>query len=101
MRMTHATGMPIAAPPHWRKLSAGHWNPTRCWTGPSQPVEWAAKAVTMMAALTVAAKVGSHTGSVWSSPPPPDVAQWQQGWWVSEGRGNKEGNYNNNKGGKQ
>ncbi len=39
-------------------------------------------------------------------PPPPSVGKqddtcWQQGWRVSEGRGNEEGNYDGNKGGKQ
>ncbi len=38
--------------------------------------------------------------------PPPSVGEqddpcWQQGWWASEGRGNKEGNYDGNEGGKQ
>jgi hypothetical protein len=61
----------------------------------------AAKVVRMMLAPTVAAKVGSRTGSVWSPPPPPKAAQRQQGWQASEGRGDKEGDYNGNKGGKQ
>jgi hypothetical protein len=100
-RMTPATRMPTAAPPRWCKLSAGRWNPARRWTGPSWPVAWAAKAVTMMAAPTVAAKVGLRTGLVWSSPPPPKAARRQQGWRASEGRGDKEGNCNGNKGGKQ
>ncbi len=100
-RMTPATGMPTAAPPHRRKLSAGRWNPARHWTGPSRPVAQAAKAVTMMVALTGAAKVGLHTGSVWSSLPPPDAVRRQQGWQASEGRGNKEGDYNGNKGGER
>ncbi len=68
---------------------------------PLPPVERAAKAVTMMAAPTLAAKVGSRTGLVWFFPPPPEAAQQQQGWQASEGRGNKEGNYNGDKGGKQ
>jgi hypothetical protein len=46
----------------------------------------------MMAAPTVAAKVGSRTGSVWSSPPPSDAARRQRGWRASEGRGDKAGN---------
>jgi hypothetical protein len=73
-RMTPATRTPTAAPPRWRKLSAGHWNPAHCWTSPSRPVAQAAKAVTMMAAPTVVAEVGLRTGSVWSSPPPPEAA---------------------------
>jgi hypothetical protein len=63
-----ATRTPTAAPPHWRKLSAGRWNPARCWTGPSLPVAWAAKAVTMMAASTVAAEVRAPD---WYGPPLP------------------------------
>ncbi len=74
--------------------------PAHHWTGPSGPVAWVAKAVTMMAAPTVAAKVGLHTGLVWSSPPPPKAVQRQQGWRASEGRGNKEGGYDGDKGGK-
>ncbi len=100
-RMMSAKQTPTAAPPRWCKLSAGHWNPTRRWTGPSRPVAWVAKAVMMMATLMVVAKVGSRTGSVWSSPPPPKVVRRQRGWRASEGRGNKEGNYDGNEGGKQ
>jgi hypothetical protein len=100
-RMSPATQTPTAALPHWRKLSAGRWNPTRHWTGPSQPVAWAAKAATMMAAPMVAAEGGSRTRSVWSSPPPPKAARQQRGWRASEGRGDKEGDCNGNKGGKQ
>jgi hypothetical protein len=73
-RMMPATQTPTAVPPRWRKLSAGHWNPAHCWTGPSRLVTWAAKVATMMAARAVAAEVGSRTGSVWSSPPPPEAA---------------------------
>ncbi len=98
-RMTPATQTPTAAPPRRCKLSAGHWNPAHCWTGPSRPVARAAKAATMMAAPTVAAKVGLRTRSVWSSPPPPKAAQRQQGWRASEGRGDKEGDCNSNEGG--
>jgi hypothetical protein len=98
---TSAQAMPTAAPPSQRKLSAGHWNPVRCWTGLSWPVAWAAKAAMMMAALVVAVEVGSRTRSVWSSPPPPEVARWQQGWQASEGRGNEEGNCDGNKGSEQ
>jgi hypothetical protein len=68
-RMMPAIRTLTAAPPRWRKLSAGHWNPVHCWTGPSQPVARAAKAALMMVAPTMAAEVGSRTGSVWSSPP--------------------------------
>ncbi len=68
---------------------------------PSRLVARAAKAVTMMAALTVVAKLESRTGSVWSSPPPPEAARRQQGWRASEGRGNEEGDYNGDKVGKQ
>jgi hypothetical protein len=32
---------------------------------------------------------------------PLKATQWQQGWWASEGQGNKEGDGNVNKGGKQ
>ncbi len=69
-----AQAMLTAALPHWRKLSAGHWNPVRCWTGPSRPVAWAAKVAKMMAAPAVVTKVGPHTELVWSSPPPPEAA---------------------------
>ncbi len=42
------------------------------------------------------------TGLGWSSPLPPQAAaQWQQGWWESEGRSNEEGNDNGNKGDEQ
>jgi hypothetical protein len=61
----------------------------------------AAKVATMMAAPVLAAEVGSRTGLVWSSPPSPKALQRQQGWRVSEGRGNEEGNCNGDKGGKQ
>ncbi len=74
-----ATGTPTAAPPHWRKRSAGRRNPAICWIGPSRSFTRAANAVTMMAALTVAAEVGSRTRLVWSSPPPPDAAQHKGG----------------------
>jgi hypothetical protein len=87
--------------PRRRMLSAGRWNPARCWTGPSRPVARAAKAVMMMAAPAVVAKVGLRTGLVWSFPPPLEAAQQQQGWQASEGRGNKEGNCNGDKGGKR
>jgi hypothetical protein len=100
-RMRPATRTSTAALPHWRKLSAWHWNPVRCWTGPSRPVARAAKAAMMMVAPTVAAKVKSHTGSLLSSPPPPEAVGRRQGWRASEGRGNKEGNCNGNKGGEQ
>jgi hypothetical protein len=60
-----------------------------------------AKVATMMAAPTVAAEVGSCTGSVWSSPPPPKAAGRRRGWRASEGRGNKEGDCDGDKGGKQ
>ncbi len=93
-RMSPATQTPTAAQSRWRKLSAGRWSPARCWTRPSRPVARAAKVATMMAAPAVAAEVGSRTRLVWSSPPPPKAVQWQQGWWASESRGNKEGNCN-------
>jgi hypothetical protein len=38
---------------------------------------------------------------VWSSPPPPKAARRQRGWRASEGRGDKEGDYDSNEGGKQ
>jgi hypothetical protein len=101
MRMTPATRMPTAAPPRRRKLSARHWNPAHCWTGPSRPVARAAKVAMIMAAPTVTAEVGSHTRLVWSSPPPPEAARQRQGWRASEGRGNEEGNCNGNKGGER
>jgi hypothetical protein len=99
--MTPATGTPTAAPPRRRKLSAGRWNPARHWTGPSRPVARAAKTVTMMAAPTVAAEVGSRTRLVWSSPPPPDAARRQRGWRASEGRGDEEGDYDGDEGGER
>jgi hypothetical protein len=96
-----ATRTPTAALPYWCKLSARPWNPAHCWTGPSRPVKWAAKVATMMVAPTVVAKVESRTGSVWSSPPPPEAAQWRGGWQVSEGRGDEEGDCDGDEGGKQ
>jgi hypothetical protein len=38
---------------------------------------------------------------VWSSPLPPKAARRRQGWRANEGRGNKEGNYDGDEGGKQ
>ncbi len=38
---------------------------------------------------------------VWSSPPPPKVARRQRGWRASEGRGDKEGDYDGDEGGEQ
>ncbi len=73
----------------------------RCWTGPSRPFARAAKVATMMAAPMVVAEVGSRTGLVWSSPPPPEGARRQQGWKASEGRGNEEENCNSDEGGEQ
>ncbi len=96
-----ATQTPTTAPPRWCKLSAGHWNSARHWTGPFQPVARAANAARMMAAPTVTAKVGSRTGLVWSSPPPAEAMQRRQGWRASEVRGNKEGNCKGGKGGKR
>jgi hypothetical protein len=32
---------------------------------------------------------------------PQAAVQWQQGWWASDGKGDKEGNGDGNRGGKQ
>ncbi len=73
-RMAPATRTLTAAPQRRRTLSAGHWKPVRCWTGPSWLVGRTAKAAMMMAAPAVAAEVGSHSGLVWFPPPPPKAA---------------------------
>ncbi len=54
-----------------------------------------------MMAPAAAAKVGSRTRLVWSSPPPPSGGATATRVAGKESRGNKEGNCNDNKGGKQ
>jgi hypothetical protein len=82
-------------------------------SSPVQVVCWALESHALLDQPILAGRAGGKGGNddggtsgggtrlVWYSPPSPEAARRQQGWQASEGRGNKEGNCNDNKGGKQ